>query len=300
MRSAASIKDKLKNRSKETGKTMLELLTLYGLERTLYRLSVSQYRDNFILKGGMLLYACFEGSFSRATTDIDLLASRLSNDNDQIKEVFSEIFKVKADDPLVFDLSTLSVRSITEFKKYHGVSVSIVAYLDRTKIPVTIDVGYGDVVFPGRVEMEYPVILDDEPPCVFSYTICSLIAEKFEAVVSLGYDNSRFKDFYDIYILSNSCDFDGNELKEAVRETFEYRHTTLSEIVAFEDGYGEDPVRRMRWQAFIKKKKAMVSISLEDAINALKVFLGPIVESLLNDIQPDKTWDHMRKAWISN
>ena len=125
MRSVASIKDRLKNRSRETGKTLQELYTVYGLERTIYRLSISKYKDNFTLKGGIFLYALFEGNYARATTDIDFLAQKISNELEDMKAVFTEIFSLEADDPLRYDLNTLNVTSITEFKKYHGVNVSI-------------------------------------------------------------------------------------------------------------------------------------------------------------------------------
>ena len=299
MTNAVSVKDKLKNKSIETGKTLQELLVLYGIERTIYRLSISRFKDSFVLKGGILLYACFDGAYARATTDIDLFASNISNDIDQMKEIFSGIFGIEADDPLVFDLRTLSVRSICEFKKYHGVNINIVAFLDKTRIPISIDVGFGDVIVPGRVKMDYPVIIDDENPFVYAYSLSSLIAEKFETIVSLGYDNSRLKDYYDIYVLSVSHDFYGNELKEAIRETFENRRSSISEIVAFEDGFGEDPVRRMRWQAFIKKKKAMLPVNLEETIDMIKSFLGPIVKAIINNTDAEMTWDHEKRNWIN-
>lgn len=147
MKSVASVKDRLNNKSKATGKTMQELLTAYGLERAIYRLSVSKYKENFTLKGGIFLYAIFDGDYSRTTTDIDLLAQRISNDTEEMKRVFADVFSIVADDPLRFDLDTLAVKSITEFKKYHGVNVSILAYLDRTRIEVSIDIGFGDVIY---------------------------------------------------------------------------------------------------------------------------------------------------------
>ena len=125
MSSVASVKDRLRNKSKETGKTMQEMLTLYGLERTIYRLSVSEYKEHFTLKGGIFLYAVYEGDYARATTDIDLRAENISNDIDDMKKVFDKIFSIETDDPLRFDLSSLKVNSITEFKRYSGVNVSI-------------------------------------------------------------------------------------------------------------------------------------------------------------------------------
>lgn len=142
MISAASVKARLKNHAKESGHMLQDEYTMYGLERTLYRISKSSYVDDFTLKGGILLYALFEGEFARATTDIDLLAKGTENDKEIFKGIFSEVFSMKVDDALVYDLDTLEVISITEFKECHGVNVAIVAYLDRTRIYISLDIGF--------------------------------------------------------------------------------------------------------------------------------------------------------------
>lgn len=299
MSSVASVKDRLKNKSRSTGKTMQELLIAYGLERTIYRLSKSEYKEHFILKDGIFLYALYEGSYARATTDIDFLAQRISNDTEKIKQVFAEIFLVEADDPLRFDIETLSVKPIAEMKKYHGVNVSIIAYLDRTSINVSIDIGFGDVIFPDKVEMDFPVVLSDESPQVYAYSLCSTVAEKFEAIVSLAYDNSRFKDYYDIYVLSTTQDFEGKELLEAVSETFENRHTSIAEIVAFEDGFADDPLRQTRWKAFVKKKKAMMPVSLEETIKVIQQFMQPVVDAIIHNEAFEDRWSHDEQKWMS-
>ncbi len=135
MTNAASVKDRLKNCAVKSGKTMQEILTVYGLERTIYRLSVSEYAGRFTLKGGIVLYALFEGEFTRATKDIDLLARNLSNNTADMRKVFEDIFLIECDDALKYDLTSMEVRTITEFKEYPGVNVSIMAYLDRTRVP---------------------------------------------------------------------------------------------------------------------------------------------------------------------
>ena len=200
MISADSVKNRLYNKAKATGKTMQELLIMYCLERTLYRLSISKYADKFTLKGGVLLYALFDGNYARTTADIDLLAEKMSNDVLNMYNVFKEILSVKTDDPIRYDLESLEVEIITENKKYHGLNVSLLAYLDKTQINISIDIGFDDIIYPSKVKMDYPVILNDYYPSIYVYSIYSCIAEKFEAIVSLGYDNSRLKDFYDIYV----------------------------------------------------------------------------------------------------
>ena len=225
MRSAASVKERLKNYAKKNNRIVLDIFTVYVLERTLYRISVSDYRDNFTLKGGILLYGLFTEDFTRATTDIDLLGAKISNEAENMKAVFKTIFSQVCDDPITFKLDTLKVSNITEFKEYHGLNVSILAFLDRTRIPVSIDIGFGDIIYPKRVEMDYPSLLDDDPAKMYAYSIESTVAEKFEAIVSLGEANGRMKDFYDICSISEKKEMDGTLLQTAIRETFHHRNT---------------------------------------------------------------------------
>jgi predicted nucleotidyltransferase component of viral defense system len=294
----ASIKDRLKNKSRETGRTLQELFTLYGLERTIYRLSVSHYKGNFVLKGGIFLYALYQGDYPRSTTDIDLLAQRISNAAADMKAVFTEILSQEVDDPLRYDLNTLNVTPITEFKEYHGVNVSVTACLDRTKIPVSIDIGFNDLIYPDKVEMEFPITLEDNSvPRIFAYSLYSSVSEKFEAIVSLGYDNSRFKDYYDLYILATRNDFDGKTLAEAVRETFDHRKTGLTDIAAFETGFAADSLRQSRWNAFTKKKQAMISISLEETIRIIQSFLTPVIAFITSVEDCPGHWLHEQQKW---
>lgn len=298
MISAISVKDRLKNQAKEDGRTMQDELVTYGLERTIYRLSISEYAERFTLKGGIFLYALFDGNFARATMDIDLLAQHIPNDAEEMKKVFANIFSIECDDALRFDLDSLDVINITEFKEYHGVNVSITAYLDRTKVPVSIDIGFGDIVYPERMKMNFPVLLDMEAPEVYAYSIYSVIAEKFEAFVSLGLANGRYKDFYDIYVLSASYDLDGAELQNAIMETFTHRETGFDDIVAFEPGFTEDTVRQNRWNSFIKKKKAMVKVEFAEAIEQSQKLLMPIVEVISKADVFQMQWDKNKKEWI--
>ena len=296
MISADSVKNRLYNKAKTTGKTMQELLIMYCLERTLYRLSVSKYSDKFTLKGGVLLYAMFDGNYARTTADVDLLAEKMSNDALNMCNVFKEILSVKTDDPIRYDLESLKVEVITENKKYHGLNVSLLAYLDKTQINISIDIGFDDIIYPSKVKMDYPVILNDDNPNIYVYSIYSCIAEKFEAIVSLGYDNSRLKDFYDIYIIANSFDLKSSELIEAIKETFHHRNTNYNTIVVFDNDF-MDSVTIKRWNSFVKKKKVMINISLEDTINLIRVLLEPIVEVIKNNQDFSKKWNHISLNW---
>lgn len=297
MTTAVSVKDRLKNQAAASGRTMQETLIAYGLERTIYRLSVSEYSERFILKGGIFLYALFEGEFARVTRDIDLLAKSMPNNAQEMRAVFEDIFSIEYDDALRYDLSTLDVKDITEFKEYHGVNVSIIAFLERTEIPVSIDIGFGDVVYPDRVKMDYPVLLDMDIPEVYAYSLYSVIAEKFEAIVSLGDANSRYKDFYDIYVLADRCDLFGEELSEAIRETFAHRETGFDDIIAFDESFAERDIHKDRWNAFQKKKKALDSVTFREVLSLLKALLSPVVDSIQQEESFVYKWDHVNRTW---
>jgi len=172
----------------------------------------------------------------------------------------------------------------------------LLAYLDKTQINISIDIGFDDIIYPSKVKMDYPVILNDDNPNIYVYSIYSCIAEKFEAIVSLGYDNSRLKDFYDIYIIANSFDLKSSELIEAIKETFHHRNTNYNTIVVFDNDF-MDSVTIKRWNSFVKKKKVMINISLEDTINLIRVLLEPIVEVIKNNQDFSKKWNHISLNW---
>ena len=299
MKTAQSVKDRLKAVAKKQGKVVQDVFTMYVLERVLYRLSISEYKDNFALKGGILLYGMFD-EFDRITTDIDLLGNRIRNDAENIEFVFRDILKIECDDAIYFDLNSIETRNITEFKEYHGVNVSLNAYMDRTNIPVNIDIGFGDVVYPERQEMDYPTVLDDEPPHLYTYSKESIIAEKFEAIVSLGVVNSRLKDFYDIFVLSERFDFNGRDLKQAIVETFEHRNTSFDRIDAFSEGFSQNSERNTRWQGFLKSKHVGKVISLTQVIEKIRSFISPIIEAILKEENYDLYWSHIDEIWMDS
>ena len=246
---ADSVKARLKNFAVSSGCTFQEALVNYGLERTIYRISVSQYASHFVLKGGIFLYAVFDRKYARATTDVDLLARCISNSAEEMKAVIRDILAQDTDDALVFDLDSIKAEDITEFKEYHGLHISAVAYLDRTRIPIGIDIGFGDVIYPNAVEMEFPVILDMEAPRVTAYSLESSIAEKLEAIIKNGFLNSRYKDFYDIYVLSEKYPFNHEKLQNAVTETFTNRKTLMTmDTAAFSDEFLGDTMHQTRSQ----------------------------------------------------
>lgn len=288
-----SVKAKLKNFAEENGITFQEALIYYGLERTIYRISVSNYSDHFVLKGGIFLYAIYDRKYERVTTDIDLLARRISNSSEEMRSVFQNILLQEVDDALVYDTKSIVVENISEFKEYHGLNVSITAYLDRTRIPVSIDIGFGDVIYPEAVKMDFPIMLDMDPPTVNAYSLESSVAEKLEAIVHNGFLNSRYKDFYDLYIISTTHSFSYTVLRNAVMETFENRKTNLTlDTAAFTEDFINDPMHQNRWKSFLKKKKALVDVSLAEAISKIRTFSTPLIK----EDQVSK-WDHKAGLW---
>ena len=292
---AESVKARLKNFAMVSGHTFQEALTYYGLERTIYRISISPYADHFILKGGIFLYAIFDKKYERATTDIDLLARRISNSGEEMMKVFNEIFSQNVDDALDFDIDSMTVEDITEFKEYHGLRISIMGYLNRTKVPVSIDIGFGDVIYPRTIEMEFPAILEDESPIVHVYSLESVIAEKLEAIISNGYFNSRYKDFYDIYVLSHKYVFSYSATRQAVMETFEHRGTMMTmRCETFDNLFVQDMLHQRRWNSFLKKKRAMKVVSLEEMMCRLVAFAKPLLEGSGNE---NSNWDPDMGLW---
>lgn len=155
-----SVKDKLKNIARENHRIYQEVLTVYALERTIYRISKSDFKENFTLKGGIFLYALYDKNYPRSTTDIDLRADRISSNEKTIKSVFERIFSLQFDDGLEYDLETLVTKQITKQDEYQGINISVTALLGNIKIPVSIDIGFGDIIVPGRMEIDFPVLLD--------------------------------------------------------------------------------------------------------------------------------------------
>ncbi|MGE5483830.1 MAG: nucleotidyl transferase AbiEii/AbiGii toxin family protein [Ignavibacteriales bacterium] len=231
------MKDRVKNRSASVRSRLTRLARLqqcdvdrvflqYMQERLLYRVAHSRYRNRFVLKGGLLI-AALHGPRTRPTKDIDLLARHLHSDESEMTQVFREIASIAEDDGVTFDPCSVCVERIAEQARYSGMRVRLDCFLEQAHKTLQIDIGFEDIVFPRPVSMDYPSILDDEPSRIWTYTLESVIAEKFEAMLRFSHINSRFKDFYDVYWLSLNHGFDGRTLQEAVFETTSRRATPL-------------------------------------------------------------------------
>lgn len=250
----ASVRAKLHNKRKEAGIPFAEILRNYAMERFLYRFSQSEFSDKFILKGA-LLFTVWEVTDRRTTLDIDLLA-HYSNKITEIEKVVKNICKVNVQpDGIHFDANSVSGTKIKEDADYEGVRVKFIGFLGKSKIPMQIDIGFGDIIHPAPKKIKYPVILDFPAPKLKGYSIESVVSEKFEAMVKLGLLNSRMKDFFDLWLMIRRFNFKGTNLTEALKKTFNHRKTALPEKKPLfaEEIYDENSDRQVLWKAFLTK-----------------------------------------------
>lgn len=250
---ASSVLARLKNKAKESGRSYQLCLQLFCQEEFLRRLEKSKYADNFVLKGGLFIYALTEFE-SRVTMDIDFLLQRLPNTPEQLRPIIEEIIDTETDNDFVtFEIK--SIEPIAVAKKYAGIGASLVAKIKNTKTPINIDFGVGDVIVPKQEKRSIPTQLDDfDSPTINTYSLETTIAEKLDAILDLMEFSSRMKDYYDIYYLATHFEFDSNTLAEAMRKTFANRnhHFTIEQFNQV-IGFGEDETMQKKWQAFAKK-----------------------------------------------
>ena len=258
------------------------VLARYGIERLLYRLSVSPHRGRFVLKGALLLLVWF-GDEIRPTRDADLLGFGELSD-EALAAVFREVCAVQCDpDGMAFQHGSVQVSAIRENDQYGGQRVTLLGLLGSVRIRVQVDVGIGDAVTPAPRRIEYPCLLGLPAPKLRAYRPETSIAEKFHAMVVLGGANSRMKDFFDIYVLASRLEFDGEGLAAAIRDTFGRRKTEIpaEPPLALTPSFGEDERKRAQWQSFVRKNRLSgVPDDLLQVVHGLAVFLWPPLQAL--------------------
>ncbi|MGD8262337.1 MAG: nucleotidyl transferase AbiEii/AbiGii toxin family protein [Desulfobacterales bacterium] len=288
---AASVHQRLLNKAKESSRPFNELLQYFAIERFIYRLSKSPHADKFILKGA-LMFAAWHGPASRPTMDIDLLG-KIDNSLEVITAAIKDACRLEVEpDGISFNAETVEAVRITEDAEYEGVRVRVQGSLGNARFSIQIDIGFGDVVVPNPRTVSYPAILDFPAPELKGYTMESTIAEKFQAMVKLGILNSRMKDFYDIWILSRTSDFEGNILAEAVAKTFEKRNTPVTlDAALFNPSFGKDGDKNVQWRGFIRKTKLInAPDSFEEVMTAVKLFLEPLAASIAERRAFNSNW----------
>jgi predicted nucleotidyltransferase component of viral defense system len=277
---AASVKQRLLNMARAQGQVLDVVLIRFALERLLYRLAKSDHRDRFILKGGMLVTLWLEED-NRVTRDMDFLG-RGNASEEELKAVFAEIMAIECNDGLKFDVDGLSVTAIREEMQYGGTRLRTVAYLERTRIPVTLDVAFGDAIAAGPSELVFPSLLDMEAPKVRAYPPATLIAEKFQAMVALGAANSRMKDYYDLWAIPRTLSIDGKELDDAMAATFARRRTDIpaDRPVGLSAEFIGDELKQRQWRAYARSIE-LDAVSLDEVVEAVWALVGPSCERLL-------------------
>jgi predicted nucleotidyltransferase component of viral defense system len=289
---AASIRQRLLNLSKEKGEDFTLTLVRYAAERFLYRLSCSAHTEHFILKGALLLATRVNRPY-RPTRDIDFLEYGEASKG-ALSKAIADIAKAEVeDDGLLFDLDSLEVEEIRENQDYGGLRVSMNVMLDRARIPLQIDVGYGDAITPATIDLEYPTLLGGSTLRVRAYPIETVVAEKVEAIVKLGMANSRMKDYYDLWLIAGSFDFAGRVLTTALCATFHRRGTTLpsDDPVGLTGEFAEAPDNVKRWRAFIETNGlADAPKDLQGVVNVIRDFVLPPLRAAAARHSFDQRW----------
>lgn len=293
---AASVLARLKNKSKESGRSCQLCLQLFCQEEFLRRLEKSRYAENLVLKGGLFIYSLTNFD-SRVTVDVDFLLRRVPNTPEQLKKMLKEIIVTPTGNDFV-TFKITDIAPIAVAKKYAGIGASLVARIKNTKTPFSIDFGVGDVIVPNQEKRKIPTQLDDfAAPTVNTYSLETTIAEKIDAILSLMEFSSRMKDYYDIYYLANKFDFDGSVLTEALRKTFENRGHTFTieqfdQVMAFDD----DEAMQKKWKAFVRK----IDTKTDDYSTVLKTINAFLVKPFVAAVQAVEYagyWSAMNGNW---
>jgi hypothetical protein len=274
--SPAAVRARLLAKAKSENQDFSLVLTRYGLERMLYRLSVSPNKDNFLLKGALLFDMWFDVPL-RPTRDIDLLGFGLAEEP-LVLATFQEMCGIECDDGIKFDINSIKVAEIRKEANYSGLRVTLMGHVDSARCPVQIDIGYGDAVTPAPEHADYPVMLAGLPaPKLRIYPRYTVVAEKYEAIVSLGMVNTRLKDYFDMWIIFNSADLDLTVLNDAIDATFARRNTQKPQTtpIGLTADFGQDSQKMKQWEAFVKKNQ-LHAPDLNTVVEFLKSKLSPL------------------------
>ena len=268
---AASIRARLKNHADASKQDFNLTLNYYGLERLLYRLSISDYQQNFLLKGA-LLFALWYDVPHRPTRDADLLGFG-ADDIESVEAVFRDICNINADDGIAFDPRSVKGIVIRKDAGYGGIRIDLKATLDSARMALQIDIGFGDAVTPTPEYVRYPAMLSELPTATLrAYPKYTVVAEKFHAICILGMTNSRMKDYFDLSILVRDETLDPAMLKRAILATFERRQTPApnSTPIGLSDTFSADARKKIQWRAFLRKNK-LEGAELIEMVSALRL-----------------------------
>lgn len=293
---AASVLAKLKNKAKASGISYQQYLQLFVQEEFLRRLSKSGCEDKLVLKGGLFIYTLtnFE---SRATIDVDFLLCNVSNSIENVKNLVTQILETPTGNDYI-KMTAKAFEEISPQRKYHGISTQIIAQIKNVRVPFNVDIGVGDIIIPCAEERRIKTQLPDfEEPVISTYSLESTIAEKFDAILQRFELTSRMKDFYDIYYLSRTFDFDGTKLRTAIMKTLQQRGTSydtdsFNRVVALADN--ED--MQKRWKHFMKTMKDD-TLEFSFVIAEMQTFLEPVFDAIVQEKKCKKEWICTKSMW---
>lgn len=295
---AASVLAKLRNKAKASGISYQQCLQLFMQEEFLRKLSKSGYKDFLVLKGGLFIYTLtnFE---SRATIDVDFLLRNFSNSIDDVKELVEKIINTPTGNDYIL-MTAKGFEEISPQRKYHGISAQIIGQIKNVRIPFNVDIGVGDVIVPQAEQRTINTQLPDfETPIIKTYSLESTIAEKFDAILQRFELTGRMKDFYDIYYLARTFDFDGAKLQTAIFETLQRRGTSYNRdsfkrIIRLAD----DTDMQKRWRYFLKNVKDD-TLELSTVIEEIRIFLEPVFDAIINEEEWLEPWISQNNMWIT-
>ncbi len=293
----ASVKAKLLVIAKKSERDFNTILLQYFQERFLYRLSISKARNNFVLKGAML-FRIYNMPASRPTVDIDFLGRNTENSEENLIGLLIEVMLQDYPDGVRFDTSTIASEVIKESDDYQGVRIFCEAFLGKAKRRIHIDIGFGDIIVPKPTILEFPVLIDDfSIPKIITYTPESAIAEKFEAIVSLGIFTSRMKDFFDIHYMSQNYKFNSIILQKAIYLTFKNRETKIenSEYI-FSKEFKENLDKQKQWKAFLNRINSEINLNFSECVHYIESFIDPIIRNRIGGAK----WDSDKQVWIES
>ena len=293
----ASVRARLLNISRATGRPFAELLQYYAMERFLYRLGESDHRSRFILKGA-LMFRAWGAPLSRSTKDIDLLGYT-NNAVENLVTIVQEVCAQEVSpDGMVFDPEQVKAQRIKEGAEYEGVRVCFLGKLGKARIHMQVDIGFADVVTPSPITVTYPTIFSMPAPQLRGYPRETVVAEKVHAMVVLGTLNSRMKDFFDLWLLAQHFNFEGRTLQDAIMQTFSRRNTIVQKDlpVALSEQFAHD--KQSQWQIFYQNTlNQQVSKDFVQIINDCRAFLFPILRACAMNQRFDKIWQAGGDGW---
>lgn len=303
----ASVLARLANVARRGSRDFSAVLKQYFQERLLSRLARSRYRTRFVLKGA-LLFVTLEGddehqARSRPTKDIDFEAMQLSSDPAELTRIFRAIARMPSDvaDGVVFDDSAVEAERIHDDEHYEGVRLHMPVTLGNARDRLQIDVAFGNAITPGPEEREYPTLLQFPRPSLLTYPLETVCAEKFEAAVALGDVNSRLKDFRDLYVISGTTTFDGEDLRRALARTFERRATEMrADAVIFSRSFADDEARQRSWDAYRRKQRDDdLPDTFAATIGSIIDFAKPAYDGARTDERFVQRWDPAARRWTN-